>query len=56
MLCALSTGFTGCGVHGIFVDALNERAKRFYLKQGFIPLTVKTAILCSSYKIYRTAV
>ncbi|EOZ7525768.1 GNAT family N-acetyltransferase [Enterobacter sp. BNK-22] len=27
------------GVHGIFVDALNDRAKRFYLKQGFIPLT-----------------
>jgi len=26
------------GVHGIFVDALNERAKRFYLKLGFIPL------------------
>lgn len=27
------------GVHGIFVDALNDRAKQFYLKQGFIPLT-----------------
>ena len=27
------------GVHGIFVDALNEQAKRFYLRQGFIPLT-----------------
>ncbi|MGG7522537.1 GNAT family N-acetyltransferase [bacterium BS0013] len=26
------------GVHGLFVDALNEQAKRFYLKQGFIPL------------------
>ena len=26
-------------VHGIFVDALNEQAKRFYLKQGFIPLS-----------------
>ncbi|MHA0871859.1 GNAT family N-acetyltransferase [Enterobacter pasteurii] len=26
------------GVHGIFVDALNEQAQRFYLKQGFIPL------------------
>lgn len=27
------------GVHGIFVDAINEQAKRFYLKLGFIPLT-----------------
>ena len=27
------------GVHGIFVDALNDQAKQFYLKQGFIPLT-----------------
>ena len=26
------------GVHGMFVDALNERAKLFYLKLGFIPL------------------
>lgn len=27
------------GVHGIFVDALNARAKQFYLKLGFIALT-----------------
>jgi hypothetical protein len=26
------------GVHGIFVDALSEQAKRFYLKLGFISL------------------
>ena len=26
------------GVHGIFVDAFSEQAKRFYLKLGFIPL------------------
>lgn len=27
------------GVHGMFVDALNEKAKQFYLKLGFIALT-----------------
>jgi ribosomal protein S18 acetylase RimI-like enzyme len=27
------------GVHGLFVDAINEKAKRFYLKLGFIALT-----------------
>ncbi|WBM73013.1 GNAT family N-acetyltransferase (plasmid) [Buttiauxella sp. WJP83] len=26
------------GVHGMFVDALNDGAKRFYTKLGFIPL------------------
>lgn len=26
------------GIHGMFVDALNERAKAFYLKLGFIAL------------------
>lgn len=27
------------GIHGLFVDALNDKAKDFYLKLGFIPLT-----------------
>ncbi|UYU31598.1 GNAT family N-acetyltransferase [Siccibacter colletis] len=27
------------GIHGMFVDALNEKARRFYLSLGFIPLT-----------------
>lgn len=27
------------GIHGMFVDALNDKAKDFYLKLGFIPLT-----------------
>ncbi|MFJ3459401.1 GNAT family N-acetyltransferase [Scandinavium goeteborgense] len=27
------------GIHGIFVDALNEKAKRFYLSLGFVSLT-----------------
>ena len=27
------------GIHGIFVDALNDRASAFYQKLGFIPLT-----------------
>ncbi len=26
------------GIHGLFVDALNDKAKNFYLKMGFIPL------------------
>ena len=26
------------GIHGLFVEALNEKAKDFYLKLGFIPL------------------
>lgn len=26
------------GIHGIFVDALNDKAKQFYLKLGFIAL------------------
>lgn len=29
------------GVHGIFVDAINDNAKRFYQKLGFIPLVGK---------------
>lgn len=31
------------GVHGMFVDALNESAKAFYLKLGFIPLVRENA-------------
>lgn len=31
------------GVHGLFVDALNDHAKNFYLKLGFIPLTGNNA-------------
>jgi len=31
------------GVHGLFVDAINEKAKRFYLKLGFIALTGNNA-------------
>lgn len=31
------------GVHGMFVDALNEKAKQFYLKLGFIALTGSNA-------------
>lgn len=31
------------GVNGIFVDALSEQAKRFYLKLGFIPLAGKNS-------------
>lgn len=31
------------GVHGMFVDALNEKAKQFYLKLGFIALTGNNA-------------
>jgi hypothetical protein len=27
------------GVHGLFVDALSEGAKTFYMKLGFVPLT-----------------
>ena len=27
------------GIHGMFVDALNEKARRFYLSLGLIPLT-----------------
>ena len=27
------------GIHGMFVEALNEKARRFYLSLGFIPLT-----------------
>ncbi|MBZ0057752.1 GNAT family N-acetyltransferase [Leclercia adecarboxylata] len=27
------------GIHGMFVDALNDRAKDFYLKLGFVALT-----------------
>lgn len=31
------------GVHGMFVDALNDNAKAFYLKLGFIPLVRENA-------------
>ena len=31
------------GVHGMFVDALNDKAKQFYLKLGFIGLTGSNA-------------
>lgn len=31
------------GIHGMFVDALNEKAKRFYLQLGFIALTGNNA-------------
>lgn len=31
------------GVHGMFVDALNDSAKQFYLKLGFIGLTGSNA-------------
>lgn len=31
------------GVHGIFVDALNDSAKQFYLRLGFIPLVGENA-------------
>ena len=26
------------GIHGLFVEALNDTARNFYLKLGFIPL------------------
>ncbi|WMY76607.1 N-acetyltransferase [Buttiauxella selenatireducens] len=31
------------GIHGMFVDALNEQSKQFYLKLGFIALTGSNA-------------
>lgn len=31
------------GVHGIFVDALNDKARNFYIKLGFIPLVGENA-------------
>ena len=31
------------GIHGMFVDALNDKAKDFYLTLGFIPLTGSNA-------------
>ncbi|QGU09291.1 GNAT family N-acetyltransferase [Leclercia sp. J807] len=31
------------GIHGMFVDALNDKAKAFYLKLGFISLTGSNA-------------
>jgi len=31
------------GVHGMFVDALNDKAKQFYLKLGFVGLTGNNA-------------
>lgn len=31
------------GIHGLFVDALNERASAFYQHLGFVPLTGKNA-------------
>jgi Acetyltransferase (GNAT) family. len=31
------------GVHGMFVDALNDNAKQFYLKLGFVGLTGNNA-------------
>ncbi|HFF3788104.1 GNAT family N-acetyltransferase [Enterobacter mori] len=31
------------GIHGLFVEALNHKAKDFYLKMGFIPLLAENA-------------
>lgn len=31
------------GIHGIFVDAMNDKAKQFYLKLGFIALQGRNA-------------
>ena len=31
------------GIHGLFVDALNDGARQFYLKLGFVPLVGENA-------------
>lgn len=32
------------GIHGLFVEALNHKAKEFYLKMGFIPLLAENEL------------
>ncbi|MCK7227850.1 GNAT family N-acetyltransferase [Enterobacter asburiae] len=33
------------GIHGLFVEALNHKAKEFYLKMGFIPLLAENEFM-----------